>query len=155
MEGELATAGIKEGAKWAGIDFRNPCLSIDFGTTLDGRITNDESPYASTTGNFAGYAGAIPDAIIQGTHLVDEKVGTTLDLFDNKKIGMLTWTRHGKKINEYSAVLRKSKKDKIKIKFKGFISVFIGLYQPGISITSTVKVRVPSHDVSAVCGLLG
>jgi putative methanogenesis marker protein 14 len=103
MEGELATAGIKEGAKWAGIDFRNPCLSIDFGTTLDGRITNDETPYASTIGNFAGYAGAIPDAIIQGTHLVDEKVGTTLDLFDNKQIGMLTWTRHGKKINEYSS----------------------------------------------------
>lgn len=103
MEGELATAGIKEGAKWAGIDFRNPCLSIDFGTTLDGRITNDEIPYASTIGNFAGYAGAIPDAIIQGTHLVDEKLGTALDLFDNKSTGMLTWTRHSKIIKEYTS----------------------------------------------------
>ena len=103
MEGELATAGIKEGAKWAGIDFRNPCLSIDFGTTLDGRITNDETPYARVTGNFAGYAGAIPDAIIQGTHLVDEKVGTALDLFKNKPVGLLTWIRHGKIIREYAS----------------------------------------------------
>lgn len=102
MEGELATAGIKEGAKWAGIDFRNPCLSIDFGTTLDGRITNDETPYARVTGNFAGYAGAIPDAIIQGTHLVDEKVGTALDLFKNKPVGLLTWMKRGKVIKEYT-----------------------------------------------------
>ncbi|MGP8337855.1 MAG: methanogenesis marker 14 protein, partial [Methanosarcinaceae archaeon] len=57
MEGELATAGIKEGAKWAGVDFRNPCLSMDFGTTLDGRIISDDRPYAKTIGNFCGYAG--------------------------------------------------------------------------------------------------
>jgi len=105
MEGELATAGIKEGAKWAGIDFRNPCVSIDFGTTLDGRITNDDSPYAKTIGNFAGYAGAIPDAIIKGTHLVDEKVGTALDLFKNKPVGLLTWMRRSKAIQEYAGKL--------------------------------------------------
>jgi hypothetical protein len=29
MEGELATAGIKEAAKLTDIDFRNPCFSID------------------------------------------------------------------------------------------------------------------------------
>lgn len=102
MEGELATAGIKEGAKSAGIDFRNPCLSIDFGTTLDGRITNDDLPYARTIGNFAGLAGAIPDAIIQGTHLVDEKVGTALDLFDNKPGGLFTWMRRKNVIKEYA-----------------------------------------------------
>ncbi|MFZ0182539.1 MAG: methanogenesis marker 14 protein, partial [Methanoregula sp.] len=44
MEGELAMAGIKEGAKWTGVDFRNPCISVDFGTTLDGRITTDVNP---------------------------------------------------------------------------------------------------------------
>jgi len=103
MEGELATAGIKEGAKSAGIDFRNPCLSIDFGTTLDGRITTSDLPYAHTIGNFAGYAGAIPDAIIQGTHLVDEKVGTALDLFNNKPVGLFRWMRRGKVIKEYAA----------------------------------------------------
>lgn len=103
MEGELATAGIKEGAKWTGIDFRNPCVSIDFGTTLDGRITNDDSPYAKTVGNFAGYAGAIPDAIIKGTHLVDEKVGTALDLFNNKPVGLFTWMRRSRVIQKYAA----------------------------------------------------
>ena len=85
MEGELATAGIKEGAKWAGVDFRNPCLSLDFGTTLDGRITNSDHPYAKTIGNFCGLAGAIPDAIVKGTGLVDPKTGTALDVFAGKQ----------------------------------------------------------------------
>jgi putative methanogenesis marker protein 14 len=57
MEGELAMAGIKEGAKWTEVDFRNPCITIDFGTTLDGRITSDvapdaKNPFAKTVGNF-------------------------------------------------------------------------------------------------------
>jgi len=86
MEGELATAGIKEGSKWTDVDFRNPCLCLDFGTTLDGRITSSDLPYASTIGNFCGLAGAIPDALIQGTGLVDPETGTTLDLFEGKKI---------------------------------------------------------------------
>ncbi len=71
MEGELAMAGIKEGAKWTPVDFRNPCVSMDFGTTLDGRITSDvapddPNPFAKTIGNFCGLAGAIPDAIVRG-----------------------------------------------------------------------------------------
>ena len=69
MEGELATAGIKEAAKFTDVDFRNPCISIDFGTTLDGRITSSDEPYARTIGNFCGYAGAIPDAIIRGSKI--------------------------------------------------------------------------------------
>ncbi len=85
MEGELATAGIKQGAKWTDVDFRNPCLSMDFGTTLDGRITSDESPYARTIGNFCGVAGAVPDAVVRGTGLVDADTGTALDIFDGKR----------------------------------------------------------------------
>jgi putative methanogenesis marker protein 14 len=86
MEGELAMAGIKEGAKWTSVDFRNPCISVDFGTTLDGRITSDVSPdnpnpFAKTVGNFCGLAGAIPDAIVRGTGLVQERTGTALDIF--------------------------------------------------------------------------
>jgi len=86
MEGELAMAGIKEGAKWTNVDFRNPCISMDFGTTLDGRITSDvdpnaDSPFAKTIGNFCGLAGAIPDAIIRGTGLVNKNKGTALDFF--------------------------------------------------------------------------
>ncbi|MEM1670935.1 MAG: methanogenesis marker 14 protein [Archaeoglobaceae archaeon] len=66
MEGELSTAGIKEGAKWTDVDFRNPCISMDFGTTLKGRITNDDLPYARTIGNFCGLGGAIADVITKG-----------------------------------------------------------------------------------------
>lgn len=91
MEGELAMAGIKEGAKWTPVDVRNPCLSIDFGTTLDGRITSevspkDENPFAKTIGNFCGLAGAIPDAIVRGTGLVEDHTGTALDVFGDRSI---------------------------------------------------------------------
>jgi len=91
MEGELAMAGIKEGAKWTQVDFRNPCISIDFGTTLDGRITSDvdpkaESPFSKTIGNFCGLAGAIPDAIVRGTGQVENKKGTALDLLGEESI---------------------------------------------------------------------
>jgi len=84
MEGELATAGIKEGSRWTDVDFRNPCLSMDFGTTLDGRVTSEELPYAHTIGNLLGLAGAIPDAVVQGTGLVDKRTGATLDIFDSR-----------------------------------------------------------------------
>ena len=91
MEGELAMAGIKEGAMWTPVDFRNPCISIDFGTTLDGRITSDvakddPNPFAKTIGNFCGLAGAIPDAIVKGSGLVDSKTGTALDVFGDRSV---------------------------------------------------------------------
>jgi putative methanogenesis marker protein 14 len=102
MEGELATAGIKEGAKWANVDFRNPCVSIDFGTTLDGRITSADRPYSKTIGNFCGFAGAIPDAVIKGTHTVDVILGTALDVFEEKTLDALTLRLKGKAIREYA-----------------------------------------------------
>jgi len=91
MEGELAMAGIKEGAKWTPVDFRNPCVSIDFGTTLDGRITSDvakdaPNPFAKTVGNFCGLAGAVPDAIVRGTGLVKARTGTALDIFGEHSV---------------------------------------------------------------------
>jgi len=101
MEGELSTAGIKEGAKWAGVDFRNPVFSMDFGTTLKGRITNDEIPYARTIANLCGYAGAIPDAVIKGTGLVDKRYGAALDLFSNNKERMI-WLIKGGTIKKYA-----------------------------------------------------
>ncbi|MCP1715095.1 putative methanogenesis marker protein 14 [Methanocalculus alkaliphilus] len=107
MEGELAMAGIKEGAKWTPVDFRNPCLSLDFGTTLDGRITSDvprdaENPFAKTIGNFCGLAGAIPDAIIRGTGLVQERTGTALDIFGEGFSGSrFSLGRNKKVIDEY------------------------------------------------------
>jgi len=102
MEGELATAGVKEGAKWVDVDFRNPCLSMDFGTTLDGRIISPDLPYAKTIGNFCGYAGAIPDAIIKGTGMVDSKKGTALDVSDHTSLDFLAQKLKAKAIKEYA-----------------------------------------------------
>ena len=80
MEGELVTAGIKVGAKWTDVDFRNPCMSIDFGTTLAGRITNDNKPYANVVGNLCGLAGAVADAIVRGSGLVNKDKGAAIDI---------------------------------------------------------------------------
>jgi len=106
MEGELAMAGIKEGAKWTPVDFRNPCISIDFGTTLDGRITSDvarddPNPFAQTIGNFCGLAGAIPDAIVRGTGLVKDRTGTALDLFGDHSIQSPFGGRKRSAVDEY------------------------------------------------------
>ena len=80
MEGELVTAGIKGAVKGTTIDFRNPVMTLDFGTTLAGRITDNGFPYARTIGSFAGLAGAIPDALTRGSGLVQADIGCTLDL---------------------------------------------------------------------------
>jgi putative methanogenesis marker protein 14 len=91
MEGELVTAGIKVGAKWTNVDYRNPCVSIDFGTTLAGRITNGQEPYARTIGNFCGLAGGVSDAIIRGTEKVDKRGGAALDLYNKEILKKADW----------------------------------------------------------------
>jgi putative methanogenesis marker protein 14 len=78
MEGELVTSGLKEAAKWLDVDFRSPVLSLDFGTTLAGRITDAGLPYAHVIGSFCGLAGAIPDAIV--TKIVKVDFPSVLDL---------------------------------------------------------------------------
>ncbi|MFX1606519.1 MAG: methanogenesis marker 14 protein, partial [Promethearchaeota archaeon] len=80
MEGELVTAGIKGAAKSTNIDFRNPVMTLDFGTTLAGRITDNGFPYANTIGSFAGLAGAIPDSLVRLSGLVPEANGSVLDI---------------------------------------------------------------------------
>ncbi len=102
MEGELATAGIKEAAKWAGVDFRNPVCSIDFGTTLKGRMTNDDFPYSRTIGNFCGLAGAVPDAIVRGTGLVDSHFGNVLDITKHERPGLITEIINSKVIEQHA-----------------------------------------------------
>ncbi|MDD1645512.1 MAG: methanogenesis marker 14 protein [Methanomicrobiales archaeon] len=106
MEGELAMAGIKEGAKWTPVDFRNPCLTIDFGTTLDGRITSDvpadaENPFAKTIGNFCGLAGAIPDAIVRGSGLVDPRTGCALDIFGDRSVASVFRGRQSDTVEDF------------------------------------------------------
>lgn len=104
MEGELVTAGIKAGAKWTDIDYRNPVVSMDFGTTLAGRITNDNEPYARTVGNFCGLAGAVSDAIIRGTEKVDKRGGAALDLYSREILKNADWKaarEYAEKIHEH------------------------------------------------------
>lgn len=80
MEGELVTAGIKGAAKSTDLDFRNPVMTLDFGTTLAGRVTDNGFPYARTIGSFAGLAGAIPDSLVRLSGLVPEMNGSVLDI---------------------------------------------------------------------------
>ncbi len=104
MEGELVTAGIKLGAKWTNVDFRNPCVSMDFGTTLAGRIVNNDEPYAKTVGNFCGLAGAVSDAIIRGTEKVDKRGGAALDLYNKDIIKKADWKKslaYAERIHEF------------------------------------------------------
>jgi putative methanogenesis marker protein 14 len=91
MEGELVTAGIKLGAKWTDVDYRNPCVSIDFGSTLAGRIVNDDEPYAHTIGNFLGLAGVIADSLVRGTDKVDKKDGAAIDLYSKDLLKKANW----------------------------------------------------------------
>jgi putative methanogenesis marker protein 14 len=104
MEGELVTAGIKLGAKWTSLDFRNPCVSMDFGTTLAGRIVNNDEPYAKTIGNFCGLAGAVSDAIIRGTEKVDKRGGAALDLYSRDILKNADWKKaflNAEKVHEF------------------------------------------------------
>lgn len=104
MEGELVTAGIKAGAKWTDVDYRNPVVSMDFGTTLAGRITNAGKPYARTVGNFCGLAGAVSDAIIRGTEKVDKRGGAALDLYTKDIVKNANWKvakKYAEMVHEY------------------------------------------------------
>ena len=86
MEGELVTAGLKGAVKGTEIDFRNPVMTLDFGTTLAGRITDRGIPYAKTIGSFAGLAGAIPDAIMRGSGFAQAGTGCVLDVIPTRTI---------------------------------------------------------------------
>lgn len=91
MEGDLSLAGIKQGAINTPVDFRNPCLSIDFGTIVDGRITESvpkgrKDPYARTIGCFIGLGGAIADTMVKGTGKVDKQFGTAHDFFSDEMV---------------------------------------------------------------------
>ncbi|HIP84903.1 MAG TPA: methanogenesis marker 14 protein [Methanothermococcus okinawensis] len=102
MEGELVTAGIKVGSKWTYVDFRNPCMSIDFGTTLAGRITDDSKPYARVVGNLCGLAGAIADSIVRGSGLVSRDKGAVLDIEKRGgKIDRELAEKYGEEIHKY------------------------------------------------------
>ncbi|WP_456418721.1 methanogenesis marker 14 protein [Methanocaldococcus infernus] len=101
MEGELVTAGIKVGSKWTHVDFRNPCMSIDFGTTLAGRITDEKLPYSNVIGNLCGLAGAIADSIVRGSGKVDPKTGAVLDIKEDGKVNEEKAKEYSEEIHKY------------------------------------------------------
>lgn len=79
MEGELVTAGIKLASKSSTIDYRNPVVSIDMGTTLAGQVIDDTKPYANLLCNYVGLAGGISDMLLRGCHIIGEN-HSTIDL---------------------------------------------------------------------------
>ena len=77
---------------------------MDFGTTLAGRIVNNDEPYAKTVGNFCGLAGAVSDAIIRGTEKVDKRGGAALDLYNKDIIKKADWKKslaYAERIHEF------------------------------------------------------
>jgi putative methanogenesis marker protein 14 len=101
MEGDLSMAGMKEGALHSPVDLRNPCISIDFGTILDGRITGNvpdegKNPHATTIGCYVGLGGSIVDNLARGTGVVDPVYGCAHDLFgDSIETGMFSKNEKG------------------------------------------------------------
>ncbi|QSZ67799.1 methanogenesis marker 14 protein [Methanofollis aquaemaris] len=107
MEGVLAMAGIKDGALLSPIDFRNPCIAMDFGTTVDGCITGDvphdhKTPFARTIGTILGLGGAVPDALARGTPDVDDDNGTALDLLGDEFVPTVLTLRERSVVKEYT-----------------------------------------------------
>lgn len=76
MEGELVSAGIKLASKSSSIDYRNPVISVDMGTTLAGQVINDERPYAGLLCNYVGLAGGISDILLRGCGIIDDNFST-------------------------------------------------------------------------------
>jgi len=76
MEGDLVTAGIKLASKSSSIEYRNPVVSIDMGTTLAGQVIDNSKPYANLLCNYVGLAGGISDIILRGCEIIQDKQST-------------------------------------------------------------------------------
>lgn len=83
MESELVTAGMKLASKSSSIEYRNPVVSIDMGTTLAGQIVDDSRPYAKVVCNYLGLAGGIMDMVLRGCGLIENN-HSTIDVDFNK-----------------------------------------------------------------------
>lgn len=76
MESELVTAGMKLASKSSSIEYRNPVVSIDMGTTLAGQIVDDSRPYAKVVCNYLGLAGGIMDLVLRGCGFIENNHST-------------------------------------------------------------------------------
>lgn len=76
MESELVTAGMKLASKSSSIEYRNPVVSLDMGTTLAGQIVDDSRPYAKVVCNYLGLAGGIMDLVLRGCGFIENNHST-------------------------------------------------------------------------------
>lgn len=107
MEGELVTAGIKLASKASLIEYRNPVISIDMGTTLAGQVVDDKLPYANLLCNYVGLAGGIIDVMLRGSKKIDEKESTIdLELNENNtQLNMDDIHKNTIKIHQYIDIM--------------------------------------------------
>lgn len=108
MESELVTAGIKLASKGSSIDYRNPVISIDMGTTLAGQVIDDSKPYANLRCNYIGLAGGISDVILRGCKLIDTEY-STIDFNENNdkeiKVNRKTLFENTIKLHEFIDIM--------------------------------------------------
>ena len=83
MESQLVTAGIKLASKSSTVDYRNPVISIDMGTTLAGEVVDDSKPYGKLVCNYIGLAGGISDIILRGCDVIEDNM-STIDIANNQ-----------------------------------------------------------------------
>lgn len=102
MESDLVTAGIKLASKSSNIDYRNPVISIDMGTTLAGQVIDDSKPYANVLCNFVGLAGGISDILLRQSNMIDDEQ-STIDMQYTENIGEL----NSKQLHENTIKLHK------------------------------------------------
>lgn len=76
MESQLVTAGIKLASKSSTVDYRNPVISIDMGTTLAGEVVDDSKPYGKLVCNYIGLAGGISDIMLRGCDVIEDNMST-------------------------------------------------------------------------------
>lgn len=83
MESQLVTAGIKLASKSSTVDYRNPVISIDMGTTLAGEVVDDSKPYGKLVCNYIGLAGGISDIMLRGCDVIEDNM-STIDIANNQ-----------------------------------------------------------------------
>ncbi|MCQ1537557.1 methanogenesis marker 14 protein [Methanocalculus taiwanensis] len=147
MEGDLSLAGIKQGALSTPVDFRNPCVGIDFGTIIDGRFTEAvpkgrDDPYARTTGCIIGLGGAIADALTRGTGEVDPIIGTAREFFGDNIISGYFSKKESKRIRNYVDSVH----ELIKVEEVAHNHTHVGLVPIDPSIAENMKIKIFGVD---------
>ncbi len=108
MESELVTAGIKLAGKNSVVDYRNPVISIDMGTTLAGQVVDNSKPYAKLLCNYVGLAGGIADVMLRKSNLINQNQ-STIDLKShqcNDQLNIELLSNNTLKLHEYVDIMQ-------------------------------------------------